>query len=235
MGYINHGGAQLLMQRRQLHPHVGPQLRIQVGQRLVHQKSPGLTHDGAADGHPLLLPAGQLARTAVQKVLDVQHFGGLVHPPGNLVLGHLAHRQRKGHVVVHAHLRIQCVVLEHHGQIPLTGLGVIAQLVAYPQFAFADLLQPGNHAQGGGLAAAGRAHKYDELAIVDVQREIAHRPLALVVYFADILQNDFCHKAFLFPLVFHRAPALSGATLPGTLGMITDFSVPFRRFPVNRL
>ena len=227
VGHIDHGCAQLLVQCRQLHPHVGPQLCIQIGQRFVHQKGPGLAHDGAADGHPLLLPAGQLARAPVQQMLDVQHFGGFVHPPGNLLLRHLAHRQGKRHIVIYTHLRIQGIVLEHHGKVPLTGFGIVAQLIANPQLAFGDFLQTGNHAQGGGFAAAGGTHEHDEFPIPDVQREIIHCTLALIVNFADILQNDLCHIAFLFPLVCTGSPSLLPGRTARYTGYDTGFFFPF--------
>jgi hypothetical protein len=40
----------------------------------------------------------------------------------DLVLGHLGDLQAIGHVVEHAHVRVQRVVLEHHGDVALGGL-----------------------------------------------------------------------------------------------------------------
>jgi hypothetical protein len=56
MGHIDHGGAQFLVQPGDLDPHLYPQRRVQIGQRLVEQEHLGLAHDGAADGDALTLP-----------------------------------------------------------------------------------------------------------------------------------------------------------------------------------
>src|SRR5205807_1403385 len=48
-----------LLQRR---PHRHAQLRVEVGQRLVHQEPLWLADDRAAHRHALLLAAGELAR-----------------------------------------------------------------------------------------------------------------------------------------------------------------------------
>ena len=50
---------------------------------------------------------------------------------------------------------IQGVALEHHGDVPVLGLHVVHQLAVDVQLAAGDILQPGDHPQGGGLAAAG--------------------------------------------------------------------------------
>ena len=57
VGDIDDGGAQALVQAFDLGAHFGAQLGVQIAQRLVEQKHLGLAHDGAANGHPLALPA----------------------------------------------------------------------------------------------------------------------------------------------------------------------------------
>src|SRR5262249_12839708 len=42
-------------------------------------------------------------------------------------------------------------------------------------FARARVLEAGDHAQGGGLAAAGRPDQHDELAVLDGKAQVAHR------------------------------------------------------------
>ena len=46
------------------------QLRVEVGQRLVHQEDARLAHDGAADRDALHLAAGEAVRLAVEEVVD---------------------------------------------------------------------------------------------------------------------------------------------------------------------
>ena len=60
------------------------QLGIEIRQRLVEQEGDRAAHDGAADGDALALAAGQLAGAAVEKLLDVEHAGGLGNTVGDL-------------------------------------------------------------------------------------------------------------------------------------------------------
>src|SRR3712207_7485974 len=42
-----------------------------------------------------------------------------LHARADLAAGHLAHLQPEGHVVEHRHLRVERVVLEDHGDVPV--------------------------------------------------------------------------------------------------------------------
>ena len=63
---------------------------------------------------------------------------------------------------------IESVVLEDHGDVAVLGGHVVDQLVADVQLAVGDLLQTGDHAQGGGLTATGGADENDKLLVRDV-------------------------------------------------------------------
>ena len=153
-----------------------------------------LTDDGAADGHTLTLAAGQGLGLALQVLGDVQDLGRLLDAAVDLVLGQLAQLQGEGHVLVHRHVGVQGVALEHHGDVAVLGLHVVDQLAADVQLTLADLLQAGHHAQGGGLAAAGGADQHDELLVGDVQVEVVDRRDAAVVDLLDALQTQSCHS-----------------------------------------
>src|SRR5947199_248586 len=64
-----------------------------------------------------LLAAGELARLARQQFADAEDVGRLPHAPVNLALFEFAHLQAERHVVIHAHMRVERVVLEHHGDV----------------------------------------------------------------------------------------------------------------------
>ena len=87
---------------------------------------------------------------------------------------HAAVAQAEGQIVVHAHVLIERVVLEHHGDVAVFRLQAVHDPVADGDGAAADVLQPGHHAQGGRLAAARRSDQHDELVVGDVQVEILH-------------------------------------------------------------
>jgi hypothetical protein len=77
--------------------------------------------------------------------------------------------QTEGHVVVDRHVRVERIGLEHHGDAALGRRHVVDDHAVDYQRAAGDLLQPGDHPQKRGLAAAGRTDKDDELALPDLQ------------------------------------------------------------------
>ena len=56
------------MQPLDLAAHLVAELRVEVRQRLVEQEELRVAHDGPADGDALALPAGELARIAVEEL-----------------------------------------------------------------------------------------------------------------------------------------------------------------------
>ena len=222
MGDVDKRGVDPLAQLDDLGAHLIAELGVQVGQGLVHQEHSGVADNGAADGHTLALAAGQGLGFAVQILGDIQNLRRLTHPPVDLILGYLLQLQGEGHVPVYRHMGIQGVALEHHGDVPILGLHVVHQLVADPQFAGGDVLQTGDHTQGGGLAAAGGAYQHDEFLVGDLQAELLDSHNALVgdlkiallflgifallcflflfgvgVDLLQVLQNDLCHTSWL--------------------------------------
>ena len=73
---IDHGAADLRVQRGELLARGDAQLRIEVRQRLVEQEDLGIADDRAADGDALALAARESLRLAVEIVGEPQHLGG---------------------------------------------------------------------------------------------------------------------------------------------------------------
>src|SRR5690606_40196536 len=119
---INGGDAEALMQRLDLAAHDHAQLGIQVGKRLVEQKHLRVAHDGAAHGYALALAAGQLARITLEQVGEVEDLGGPANTFCYLGLGPTTVFQGEAHVGGDGHVRIERVVLEHHGDVPVLWL-----------------------------------------------------------------------------------------------------------------
>ncbi|MNF90049.1 hypothetical protein D3C84_726000 [compost metagenome] len=98
----------------------------------------------------------------------------------------------EGDVFRHAQVREQRVILEHHADSTLlrrqgeTGAGdhFIGQL----DLAFGHRLEAGDGAQGSGLAAAGGAEQAADVAGVQVQIEILHDPMPVVVAATQVTQ-----------------------------------------------
>jgi len=117
----------------------------------------------------LALAARELAREPLQEALDPQDAGGAADLLLHRRVGHPAQPQGEGEVVEHAHVRIERVVLEHHGDVAPAHRHVVDHLVADRDLAVGDLLQPRHHAQEGRLAAARGTDQGDELAVLDRQ------------------------------------------------------------------
>ena len=86
-------------------------------------------------------------------------------------------------------MRIKCVGLEHHGDAALGGGHVIEALAINDQIAPGNRLQTGDHAQQGGLAAAGGADKHGELTRLDGQVD-AMDDLDIPIGLDDFLQDN---------------------------------------------
>ena len=79
VGDEDKGRAQAAVQIGEFVAHLDAQLRVQVGQRLVHQKSGRLAHHGARQRGTLALPARQLPRLALQQIAQTERAGQLDH------------------------------------------------------------------------------------------------------------------------------------------------------------
>src|SRR5207302_3326759 len=68
-----------------------------------------------------------------------------------------------------------------------------------------NLLQAGHHAQGGGLAAAGRPDEHEKLPVFDGKTDVVDGANFLALWsfedFGDVIQNDPRHARRVFRLV----------------------------------
>ena len=204
MGDVDGGGTHLLMHAFDLGTHLHAQLGIEIRQRLVEQKDLRVAYDRAAHGHALALAAGKLPRLALEQFGDVEDAGGLLHAACDLVLRVALQSQPERHVLVHGHVRVERVVLKHHGHVAVLRRHVVDHLAVDRDFAGADLLEPGDHAQRRRLAAAGWPDQHHEFLVRDVEIDAAHR-LGIVEALDHLAQRDLGHG---YPLV---APAVSPA------------------------
>jgi hypothetical protein len=66
-------------------------------------------------------------------------------------------------------VRVERVVLEHHGDVAFARFKIVHHAPADGHLALGDFLQPRDHAQDRGLAAARGADEHDELAVRDLE------------------------------------------------------------------
>ena len=122
-----------------------------------------------------------------------EDLGRVLDPAVDLVLVHLAELEREAHVLPHVHVGIEGVVLEDHGYVALARGQVVDHLVADEYLAARDVLEPGDHAQGGGLAATRGADEDDELAVGYVQVHLVNGDDVLAENLGYVFQRHFCH------------------------------------------
>ena len=171
VGDVQRGYAHAALQVRDLGTGLHTQLRVQVGQWLVHKEDLWLAHDGAAHSHALALTTGQCLRLAVEVLGQVEGLRGLFHSLVDLGLVHAGDLQREAHVLAHGHVRVQGVVLEDHRDVAVLRADVGDVAVADADVAFIGVLETGEHAQRGRLTGAGRADEDEELPVRDFKVE----------------------------------------------------------------
>src|SRR5205085_4788781 len=91
-----------------------------------------------------------------------------------------------------AHVRVERVVLEHHGDVAVHGREFIDHIAVDRDRAGGDRLKPGDHPQCRRLAAAGRSHEHHELLVADLQIDVFDGVHA-VVELVDPLEDDLSH------------------------------------------
>ncbi|MNT53635.1 hypothetical protein D3C72_1907270 [compost metagenome] len=89
-----------------------------------------------------------------------------------LVFRLAAHLQRIGDVVGEVHVRVERIVLEDHGDLPVLRVQIGHVLAADQHLAGGRRFEPGDHAQACGLAAAGWTEQADELAVGDREADV---------------------------------------------------------------
>ena len=166
---IDHRRLQPPVKLGDFQPRIDAQRRVEIGQRFVEQEQFRFAHDRPADGDALALAARKLGGTALQIGFERQHGRGDADALVDLRRRRACLLQPKPHIVAHGEMRIERVGLEHHGDAAL-GRRRVDDVDAIDQhLAGGRILQPGDDAQQGGLAAAGRPDENDELAVVHVE------------------------------------------------------------------
>ncbi len=163
----------LPVQAKQQLDHRLPCLAVQVAGRLVRQEQAGAGHEGAGDGDPLLLPAGEAWRQMIQSL--GQPDLGEQFPGAGFAVGLAAQLRRQHDVLQGAQGGQQQEGLEHEAH--LLGAQPGAPLLVQPgerlaedlYLAAARQIQAGQQAEQGGLAGTGGADQRQCLAGIDLQ------------------------------------------------------------------
>jgi hypothetical protein len=148
--------------------HLLAQVGVEVGERLVQQEHGRLHHDGAREGHPLLLAARQLCRVPVGELTQAHHVEDAGHARAHLVAREAAHLEAEGHVLGHRHVRPDGVALEDHRHGAFLGRERGRRrrddAAVHLDRALAGRQEARDHPERGGLAAPRGPEQREELA-----------------------------------------------------------------------
>ena len=175
-------------------PHLEPQFRVEVRERLVHQDQRRIDHDRARERHALLLAAGELARQLLRVRAELHQVERGIDALARFVSRHAPHLQAEADIRAHAHMREERVVLEHHAEAALLGLEHVDPALVEPDAAARERQQPGQAIERRRLAAAGGAEQGHELTAADRQRELVKRG-GLVEAARDSVEPQFLEAA----------------------------------------
>ena len=78
------------MQTLKLGAHLQPELGVEVGKRLIHEKHFRIRRKRSGDGNALLLSAGKLAGIAIHEHADFDNARYAAHNQINFLVDHLA-------------------------------------------------------------------------------------------------------------------------------------------------
>src|SRR5581483_4249213 len=102
--------------------------------------------------------------------------------------------ERKGDVVEDAHVRVERVVLEDHGDVARRRREVVDDAPVDRDPAARDLLQPGHHAKRGRLPAPRRTDEDQELALVHVERQTVDGDGLPAEQLGHLVERHRCHQ-----------------------------------------
>ncbi|MCY1411333.1 hypothetical protein D9M71_267170 [compost metagenome] len=174
VGHHHAGHANALDDLHQLQLHLRAQLLVQRAHRLVEQQQLRTFGQRAGQGDALALAAGELVRLALGVLAHLHQLEHLVDALVDLVLRQAVLLEAEGDVLRHAHVREQCVGLEHHVDRPLVGRHVGDVLAIEEDAPFGRPFEAGEHAQQGGFTGTGTAEQGEDLAFLDSQGHAVH-------------------------------------------------------------
>ena len=112
---------------------------------------------------------GRVSATAVEQVRDVQHLGDGRDALIDDGLRRLAAAQAELEILPHAHVGVERVGLKDHCDVAVAGGDTGDVLLAEEDLTFSGLVEAGQQAQQGRLAAATGAHQHGKSAIGHVE------------------------------------------------------------------
>ena len=164
-------------------------LGVERAERLVEQEHFGPVRECAGDRDALLLAARELGRQALVHALERDELQELRAAGHALGAADAPDPQREFDVVRDAHVAEQRVVLEHEADAAVAGRDPGDVPAVQRDAAVVHLDEAGDGAQQGALAAAGGPEQDQELALLDLQRDVVDDRMRLIPL-GDLVERD---------------------------------------------
>ena len=207
VGDVDDAGADFGVQAAEFLAHLYAQGGVEVRQRFVEEEDFGVAHEGAADGDALALATAERFGFSIEVVFELQQARGGADAAVDLGGRDFGELEAEAHVFVDAHVRVERVRLEDHGDFALGWWDFVDAIAVYEDFSRADFFKAGDHAQQGRFAATRRTEEdaefpsfYAEVDRVD--------DLGCVEVFVDVAKIDGGHGrwSFVYVVVWVCAP-----------------------------
>src|SRR5262249_43260885 len=128
VGDVDRGGAHGLLELLELAAGAGAQLGVKVRQRLIQQKDRWIADQRTRERDALPLAARKLTRSTLREVIYAEQAGCPLDLALNLVALRPLSLQWESDVVPNRQVRIEPVVLKHHGDAPRAWRDIIDHL-----------------------------------------------------------------------------------------------------------
>ena len=98
-------------------------------------------------------------------MLYIKHLCRFTNPAVDLVLRNLSQLKSERHIFINRHMRVECIALENHCNIPVLGRNIVDYSVSDFQLSFCYILKTCYHSQRCGLSAARRTDENNKLPV----------------------------------------------------------------------
>jgi hypothetical protein len=197
VGDVDRRRSEAILERADLGPGLHAQLRIEIGQGLVHEEGGRLAHDRPPHRDPLALAAGERARLALQELLQAEGLRGLLDALVDLRSRRPPQPERKRDVLVDRQMRVERIALEDHGDVAVAGRDVVHDPIPDSQHALADVLQARDHPKCCCLPAPGWADENHELTVGNLEVQRRNGSSAVRIHLRHIGERHARHQFLL--------------------------------------
>ena len=172
MGDVDDRRPGSLVDPGEFRPQVLARLHVERGERFVQQQRVGLHDECPGDRRPLLLPAREGARVAVEEMADVQEVGTLLDLPADMIGIGVAGFQPEPDVCLDRQVRKEHVVLVDHADVPPPCGDIRDVLTVEEDPARIGAVNPGYRLKEDRLSRTGGAEDDEVLSVRDRERDI---------------------------------------------------------------